>query len=146
MTTAKGVSNVRRLRQVVEDHDGAVPEPALRAGGVVHGDGSHERGHRSIGGPDPGTCEGAGSHSALDDDSRHRTHHGVCADHLCGGHVALQERSGICRLDRDHAAEHRTGGRHRTGAITKMGQRDLRALLVQGAMAVALANKMARTA
>ena len=32
--------------------------------------------------------------------------------------------------------EHSTGGRHRTGAITKMGQRDLRALLVQGAMAV----------
>ena len=71
--------------------------------------------------------------------------------------------------------EHSTGGRHRTGTITKMGQRDLRALLVTGAMAVfrqarlkpraaspwlqrmmatkppkvvavALANKMARTA
>ena len=32
--------------------------------------------------------------------------------------------------------EHSTGGRHRTGAITKMGQRDVRSLLVNGAMAV----------
>ena len=31
VTTAKGVSNVRRLRQVVEDHDGAVPETARYA-------------------------------------------------------------------------------------------------------------------
>ena len=30
--------------------------------------------------------------------------------------------------------EHSTGGRHSTGAITKMGQRDLRHLLVSGAM------------
>ena len=32
--------------------------------------------------------------------------------------------------------EHSTGGRHRTGSITKMGQRDVRSLLVNGAMAV----------
>ena len=32
--------------------------------------------------------------------------------------------------------EHSTGGRHSTGAITKMGQRDLRHLLVSGAMAL----------
>ena len=32
--------------------------------------------------------------------------------------------------------EHSTGGRHRTGAITRMGQRDLRRLLVTGAVAV----------
>ena len=32
--------------------------------------------------------------------------------------------------------EHSTGGKHRTGAITKMGQRDVRRLLVSGAMAV----------
>ena len=32
--------------------------------------------------------------------------------------------------------EHSTGGRHRTGSITKMGQRDIRRLLVSGAMSV----------
>ena len=32
--------------------------------------------------------------------------------------------------------EHSTGGRHSTGAITKMAQRDLRHLLVSGAMAL----------
>ena len=32
--------------------------------------------------------------------------------------------------------EHSTGGKHRTGAITKMGQRDVRHLLVSGAIAV----------
>ena len=39
--------------------------------------------------------------------------------------------------------EHSTGGRHNTGAITKMGQRDIRQLLVNGAMTVIKSRKRA---
>ena len=176
VTTAKGVSNVRRLRQVVEDHDGAVPEPArfalealftamdhmneaidqLEARIRAHvKEGEATRRLMTIPGIGPITAFALTTYAA--DMSHFRNGREFAA------WIGITPR------------EHSTGGRHRTGTITKMGQRDLRALLVTGAMAVfrqarlkpraaspwlqrmmatkppkvvavALANKMARTA
>ena len=137
VTTAKGVSNVRRLRQVVEDHDGAVPETARFAlealftamdhmNEVIEQLEARIRVHMK----------------ALEATRRLMTIPGIGPITAFALTTYAADMSHF-RNGREFAAwigitprEHSTGGRHRTDAITKMGQRDLRCLLVQGAMAV----------
>ena len=74
--------------------------------------------------------------SSADDDPRDRADRRDGAADLCAAHGELPARARLLGLARPRAAAHTTGGKPRLGRISKIGQRDLRRLLITGAMAV----------
>jgi transposase len=137
VTAPKGVSNVERLRAVVDDTETSLPAPvvALAQMMLAQIDTLTER----IDAIDQDIKRLARQH---DSSKRVMTIPGVGP--ICATAVeAFAPPMEGFQSGRDFAAwlgltprQHSTGGKQRLGKMSKMGQRDLRRLLVGGAMAV----------
>ena len=133
----KGTAYVDRLRQAVDDHDGALPALVAELARIL--------------------LEQIGQFDAridvLEKEIRERAKHDETARRLttipgigpigAGAILALAPPAETFRKGRDFSAwlgltprQHSSGGRERLGRTSKMGQRDLRRLLIIGAMAV----------
>ena len=133
----QGVAHVGRLALALEDPGSGLPEPVRELGGVLLGQIAHL--DAKIGGLEKElrACARQDEQAA-----RLMTIPGIGPI----GAMALQAFAPpmeIFRRGRDFSAwlglvprQHTTGGKPRLGRISKMGQRDLRRLLIIGAMAV----------
>ena len=133
----QGPAHVRRLALALEDPGSGLPEPVRELGGVLL---------EQIDGFDAqiGSLERELRSGAREDEeaARHMTVPGVGPITAMAVQAFAPPMESF-RCGRDFAAwlglvprQHTTGGKPRLGRISKMGQRDLRRLLITGAMTV----------
>lgn len=137
ITVAKGLWNVTRLREIVDEQGSALP--AMLHAALQPLFESMAQCDQKI---DALTATIKRHVAASAEAQRLMTIPGI-GPITAYAMLALVSDFHACRKGREFAAwvgltpkEHSTGGRHWSGAITKMGQRDLRRLLTSGALAV----------
>ena len=132
----QGPAHVSRLASALEDPGSGLPELVRELGGLLLEQiaGLNEK----IVGLEKElrACARPGRRGvATDDDIGGRTDHGDGASGFCASDGELRARPRLRRWLGLVPKQHTTGGKPRLGKISKMGQRDLRRLLIVGAMA-----------
>ena len=133
----KGTAHVVRLASAVAAPDSGLPEPVRELGGLLLG---------QIGGLNRkiGELESRIHSAAYEDEEARRLMSIPGIGPICASAIlAFAPPMASFQRGRDFSAwlglvprQHSTGGKSRLGKVSKMGQRDIRRLLITGAMAV----------